>query len=93
MIKTFADSDTRALFETGQSKRLPADIVRRALRKLEYVDNARWPNERRLYLRNRLHALKGDRTGQFSISINGQWRICFRFEPEGVYDVEIRDHH
>lgn len=40
-----------------------------------------------------LHALKGDRAGQFSISINDQWRICFRFEPEGVYDVEICDYH
>ena len=93
MIKTFADSDTRALFETGQSKRLPADIVRRALRKLEYVDNAVLLTDLRLPPGNRLHALKGDRAGPFSISINDQWRSCFRFEPEGVYDVEICDSH
>lgn len=93
MIKTFADSDTRALFETGQSKRLPAGIVRRALRKLEYIDNAVLLTDLRLPPGNRLHALKGDRAGQFPISINDQWRICFRFEPEGVYDVEICDYH
>ena len=93
MIKTFADSDTRALFETGQSKRLPADIVRRALRKLEYVDNAVLLTDLRLPPGNRLHALKGDRTGQFSISINDQWRICFRFKGEDAYDVEICDYH
>lgn len=93
MIRTFADSDTRELFETGESRKLPADIVRRALRKLEYVDNAVLVTDLRLPPGNRLHALKGDRAGQFSISANDQWRICFRFEPEGVYDVEICDRH
>lgn len=93
MIRTFADSDTRELFETGESRKLPADIVRRALRKLEYVDNAVLVTDLRLPPGNRLHALKEDRAGQFSISVNDQWRICFRFEPEGVYDVEICDRH
>ncbi len=93
MIRTFADSDTRELFETGESRKLPADIVRRALRKLEYVDNAVLVTDLRLPPGNRLHALKGDRAGQFSISINDQWRICFRFELDGVYDVEICDYH
>ena len=93
MIRTFADSDTRELFETGESRKLPADIVRRALHKLEYVDNAVLVTDLRLPPGNRLHALKGDRAGQFSISVNDQWRICFRFEPEGVYDVEICDRH
>lgn len=93
MIKTFADDDTRSLFETGRSKRLPPDIVRRSLRKLEYVDNAMVLGDLRLPPGNKLHALKGDREGQHAIAINDQWRICFVFERYGVYDVEICDYH
>lgn len=93
MIKTFADDDTRSLFETGRSKRLPPDIVRRSLRKLEYVDNAMVLGDLRLPPGNKLHALKGDREGKHAIAINDQWRICFVFERDGVYDVEICDYH
>lgn len=93
MILSFADSDTKKLFETGQSKKLPADILRRAIRKLEYIDDAMVINDLRMPPGNRLHALKGNRQGQYSISINDQWRVCFRFEPDGVYDVEICDYH
>ena len=59
MIRAFADADTRELFETGRSKSLLADIVRRALRKLEYVDNAALVTDLRLPPGNRLHTLKG----------------------------------
>lgn len=93
MIKAFADSDTREFFETGKSKKLPPDIERRALRKLEYIDNAVLLSDLRLPPGNRLHALKGNRSGQHAIAINDQWRICFRFTDEGVYDVEICDYH
>ncbi len=93
MIKTFADDDARSLFETGRSKRLPPDIVRRSLRKLEYVDNAMVLGDLRLPPGNKLHALKGDREGQHAIAINDQWRICFVFERDGVCDVEICDYH
>lgn len=93
MIQGFADNDTRLLFETGKSKKLPLDIQRRALRKLEYVDNAMALFDLRLPPDNKLHALKGDRGGQHAISVNDQWRICFRFESDGVYDVEICDYH
>ena len=93
MIRTFADSDTKQLFEDGSSKKLPSDIVRRALRKLEYIDDAVSVLDLRLPPGNRLHALKGDREGQHSISINDQWRVCFRFTEDGAYDVEICDYH
>lgn len=93
MIKTFADEDTRTLFEEGVCKKLPSEIQRRALRKLEYVDDAECLQDLRLPPGNRLHALKGDRAGQHSISINDQWRVCFSFKPDGVYDVEICDYH
>ncbi len=93
MIKTFADSETQRLFVTGRTRRLPADLVRRALRRLEYVDLASELNDLTTPPSNRLHALRGDRAGQYSISINDQWRICFRFVDGDAYDVEITDYH
>ena len=92
-IKTFADEATRDLYFEGSSRRLPLDIARRAQRKLAYlhlatnVQDLRSPNE------NRLHALSDDRSGQHSIAINDQWRICFRFLDGDAYDVEICDYH
>lgn len=93
MIKSFADAETKRFFETGESKKLPPDILRRALRKLELVDNAVTINDLRLPPSNRLHALSGDRKGQHSISINTQWRICFELKTDGAYSVEICDYH
>lgn len=93
MIQSFANSGTRHFFETGESKELPPDILRRALRKLELVDNAMTLLDLRLPPGNKLHALVGRREGQHAISINDQWRVCFRFEPDGAYDVEICDYH
>lgn len=93
MIRSFASSDTRLLFEAGQSKELPPDILRRALRKLELIDNAMTLLDLRLPSGNRLHALVGNRAGQHAVSINDQWRVCFRFADDGVYDVEICDYH
>ncbi len=93
VIKTFADKHTRELFDTGQSKRLPADLLKRAIRRLEYVDLAVRLDDLKVPPSNRLHGLKGDREGQHSISINDQWRICFRFVDGDAYDVEITDYH
>ena len=93
MIRTFADKDTREFFETGESKKFPPDILNRALRKLEYVDNAVMLKDLRLPPGNRLHALDGNRSGQYSISINDQWRVCFQFTNEGAFNVEICDYH
>ena len=93
MIKTFADRRTQELYETGKAKRFPADIAKRAARKLEYVDLAVTLEDLRTPPGNRLHGLEGDRKGQHSISINDQWRICFRFEDGDAYDVEVCDYH
>ena len=93
MIKTFADRRTRDLFLNGKSKRFPSDIAARAVRKLEYVDLATKLDDLRVPPGNRLHALKDDRKGQHSISINDQWRICFRFIDGDAFDVEVRDYH
>ena len=93
MIKSFADRRTRQLYESGNTKRFPADLSRRAARKLEYIDLAVRLEDLRNPPGNRLHALSGDRKGQHSISINDQWRICFRFDDGDAHDVEICDYH
>ncbi|MEE4606028.1 MAG: type II toxin-antitoxin system RelE/ParE family toxin [Desulfobacteraceae bacterium] len=93
MIKTFAGKETQQLFVKGKSKRLPPNLIRRAIRRLEYIHWATSLNDLRVPPSNRLHSLKGDREGQHSISINDQWRICFRFIDGDAYDVEISDYH
>lgn len=93
MIKTFADRRTRELYAAGRAKRFPADIAKRAARKLEYLDLATRLDDLKVPPGNRLHALEGDRKGQYSISVNDQWRICFRFVDGDACDVEICDYH
>jgi len=93
MIKSFADRHTQELYATGRSRRFPPDIAQRAVRKLEYVDLATRLDDLKVPPGNRLHELGRDRAGQHSISINDQWRICFRFVDGDAYDVEITDYH
>jgi proteic killer suppression protein len=93
VIKTFADRRSQELYLTGKAKRFPSDVAGRAARKLEYVDLATSLDDLRVPPGNRLHGLKGDREGQYSISINERWRICFRFENGDAYDVEVCDYH
>ncbi len=93
MIKTFANKETQQLFVRGKSKRLPSEFMKRAIRRLEYINYATSLIDLRVPPSNRPHALKGDRKGQHSISINEQWRICFRFINGDAYDVEITDYH
>jgi proteic killer suppression protein len=92
VIKSFADKPTRALFETGMSRRWNS-IARVAVRKLVQIDSVATLDELNAPPGNRLEALKGDRAGSHSIRISDQWRICFRWESDGVYDVEIVDYH
>ncbi|MDO4401298.1 MAG: type II toxin-antitoxin system RelE/ParE family toxin [Coriobacteriia bacterium] len=93
MIKTFADKHTEELFLDGKSSVLPPDVLKRAIRKLDRVDTAYRVDDLRVPPGNRLHKLSGDRAGQWSLSINDQWRICFRFEGEDAYDVQVCDYH
>ena len=93
MIKTFADRDTQELYGIGKSKRFPPEIWKRATRKLEYLDLATGLDDLKVPPSNRFHALERDRKGQFSISVNDQWRICFRFVDGDAYDVELTDYH
>ena len=93
MNKTFADRRSRDLFLSRSAKRVPADVAPRGARKLEYVDLATSLDDLRVPPGNRLHALKDDRKGQHAISINDQWRICFRFVDGDAYEVGVCDYH
>lgn len=93
MIKTFADRHTQELYETGKSKWFPPEIWEMALRRLEYLDLAVRVDDLKVPPSNRLHKLERDRSGQYSISVNDQWRICFRFVEGDAYEVELTDYH
>ena len=93
MIRSFACPETERLFNDETSRRLPTQIQRAARRKLLLFHQARRLEDLRAPPGNRLEALKGDRSGQHSIRINDQWRICFRWEAGDAYGVEIADYH
>ena len=93
MIQTFASPETERFFATGKSRRLPPQIHKRAAMRLMQLDGAARIEDLRLPPSNRLEALAHDRAGQWSIRINEQWRVCFRFKNGDAYDVEIVDYH
>lgn len=93
MIKSISDSETRRIFRRERSRRLPQDIQKTAYRKLRYLHNAKNLNDLRRPPANRLEKLRGARTGQYSIRINDQWRICFIWKDNDAYQIEIVDYH
>jgi toxin HigB-1 len=93
VIKSFADERTAAVFEGIEVRRLPREIQNAARRKLKMIDAATRIDELRVPPGNRLEALKDDRKGQWSIRVNDQWRICFRWRESAAWDVEIVDYH
>ena len=93
MIKTFADKQTQQLYLTGKARRVPPEVAKRVARKLEQVNAAARVEDLEVPPGNRLHLLEGDRQGQYSISVNDQFRLCFRFTDGDTYDVEFCDYH
>lgn len=93
MIKTFRDKTTAALFQGKTPKGIGSEIVKRAQMKLVLIDAAAELNFLTVPPGNRLEALSGDRVGQHSIRVNGQWRICFIWKEGDAYDVEFCDYH
>lgn len=93
VIENFANTETERLFATGKSRRLPPDILRRAVMRLTQLDAATEVEDLRQPPSNRLEALSGDMSGKWSIRINDRWRVCFRFERGNAQDVEIVDYH
>jgi proteic killer suppression protein len=93
VISSFRDRETERIWNGEFSRRLPHEIQDIARRKLRMINNARIIADLRVPPANRLEALKGNRAGQYSIRINDQWRICFRFANGQASDVEIVDYH
>ena len=92
MIRSFKCKDTQALFNDRPVRRFQG-IERAARRKLEMIEAAEGLDELRVPPGNHLEALRGDRKGQYSIRINDQFRICFKWVDDGAEDVEIVDYH
>ena len=92
MIRGFKDRSTERFFE-GQLVRAFHGFADQATRRLTLLDNAATLQDLAGLPSNRLATLSGDRAGQYSIRINRQWRICFRWVDNGPYDVEVVDYH
>ena len=93
MIASFRDADTEQLWQRGQSRRIPANLRKRALKKLFLLHASVALDNLNVLPGNRLEALHGQRKGQHSIRINDQYRICFVWREGNAYDVEIVDYH
>lgn len=93
MIINFADKETEKIYYQVYSRKYPREIQKIALRKLIMIDNALDINDLRVPPGNRLEKLSGDRDGQYSIRINDQYRICFKYSNGDFVNVEIVDYH
>lgn len=92
MIKTFRHKGLRQLFETGSSRAVSADLSRRLTRQLDFLNRAISPADMNLpgY---RLHELKGERKGTWSVTVSGNWRLTFSFRDRDAFDVDLEDYH
>lgn len=93
MIKSCRDKETKKVAEGRWSRKLPVEIQRRAKMRLDRIDVAVTVEDLRVPPSHRLEVLRGERTGQYSIRINEQWRICFEWRDGHAYNVEIVDYH
>jgi proteic killer suppression protein len=93
MIKSFSEKETEKLYVTGRSKKFPEAVCNVGVRKLDFLNGATSLDDLRMPPGNRLESLKGQHTGKYSIRINNQFRIVFKFIDADAYDVEITDYH
>jgi toxin HigB-1 len=93
MLGSFRDKDTAMLWQSGKSRKLPADLQRRSFIKLAILNAAVSLQNLGVPPGNRLEALRGTRAGQHSIRINDQYRVCFVWRDGNAFDVEIVDYH
>ncbi len=93
VIENFKCKETKKIFTRQFSKKLPTAIQSVAFRKLRMLSRSSIVEDLKVPPANRLESLSGDRKGQYCIRINQQWRICFKWENNNAYDVEIVDYH
>ncbi|WP_343631033.1 type II toxin-antitoxin system RelE/ParE family toxin [Roseateles sp.] len=93
MIESFADRRTAAIFDGREIREMPRALQNAIRGKLKMIDGAPSIETLRVPPGNRLELLKGDRKGQWSIRVNRQWRICFRWKAGAALDVEVADYH
>jgi len=93
MIKSFLDKESEDFYITGKSRKIPPTIHKVALRKLDYINSAYCLDDLKIPPANRLEKLQGNLKDFYSIRINRQYRVIFRFENENAYDVKITDYH
>ncbi|MDZ7795238.1 MAG: type II toxin-antitoxin system RelE/ParE family toxin [Spirochaetia bacterium] len=93
MIKSFADKNTEAIFNRKMKKGMHPLTAKKALKGLRSIESSIVLDDLKIPPGNNLEALKGDRKGQYSIRVNDQWRICFRWDDGNAYDVEFCDYH
>ena len=93
MIRTFSQPWLEEFWHTGKHKRAPSDLEDRLLRKMDMVNRAASLKDLKAPPSNHLHALHGDREGQWAISVSGAWRLCFRFENGDIFELELVQYH
>jgi proteic killer suppression protein len=93
VLRSFRDKDTERVWQRQAVRKLDTGTQRTALRKLLILDAADALGDLRVPPGNRLEKLRGDRVDTYSIRVNRQWRICFRWTPAGPEDVEMVDYH
>ena len=93
MIQTFKCKETARLFEEGFSRRFPTSIIKPAIIRLVMLNNSGKLDDLRIPPSNHLEKLSGDREGDYSIRINGKYRVCFKWQENNAHDVEIVDYH
>lgn len=93
MIKSFANKETEELYITGKGRKFPQAVCNIGVRKLDYLNAAIRLDDLKAPPGNRLEQLKGDKKGYYSIRVNDQYRVVFRFDDGDAYDVEITDYH
>jgi proteic killer suppression protein len=92
MIRTFRHKGLRQLFETGKSRAVAADLARRLIRQMDFLNRATQASDMNLpgY---RLHELKGERKGTWSVTVSGNWRLTFSFRDGDAFEVDLEDYH
>jgi proteic killer suppression protein len=93
MVVSFRDKETERLWQSGRSRRLPADVQRRAFKKLAILNAAVTLDNLKIPPGNQLEALRGERAGQHSIRSSDQYRVCFVWRDGNAFEVEIVDYH